>query len=44
LERAWNKKSHWKEMGAVARTTALKQYPENSGAVLLDLLTGAIRA
>lgn len=44
LERAWNKKSQWKEMGAVARRTALKQYPENSGAVLLDLLTGAARA
>ena len=44
LERAWNKKSQWKEMGAAARRTALKQYPENSGAVLLDLLTGAVRA
>lgn len=39
LEAAWERRFQWQEMGAVARRTALQQYPENSGAVLLNLLT-----
>ena len=38
LERAWNRKSEWGEMGILARQTALQQYPENPGAVLLNFL------
>lgn len=38
LEAAWEKRLQWKTLGAAARQTALEKYPENSGAVLLDLL------
>lgn len=38
LEAAWENRPQWKMLGAAARQTALEKYPENSGAVLLDLL------
>lgn len=41
LERAWEERESWREMGAAARQKALAQYPKNAGAVLLKLLTDA---
>ena len=42
LNRAWEKMDQWAGMGVAARRTALEQYPENSGAVLLNLLVNAL--
>lgn len=38
LERAWDMRENWKEMGKLAREKALKQYDKNSGKTVLEKL------